>query len=76
MKKKSEIKVIQSDQIVPVEVLAESIKTISDGIKKLRAGRLNDKAITFLVHKSSGVATETVRRVIQGMENLERDFLK
>lgn len=70
-------KVIQKDEdIVPVEIIASSIREISQGMKALRAGKLNDKAIIFLVHKASGVASDTVRRVMRGMEDLEKEFLK
>ena len=61
---------------IPVEIIATSIKEISDGMKKLRAGRLNDRALIYLIHKSSGVAQETIKTVLNSIQNLERDFLK
>lgn len=79
MKEEQEkFKVTQKEyaEVVPTEIIAQSIKEISDGVKKLRAGKLNDKALVFLIHKSSGVASDTVRAVMRGMENLEKEFLK
>ena len=66
----------ESKEEITVEVLAQSIKDISDGVKKLRSGRLNDKAIILLIQKSSGVGAGTVKRVIDGMQSLEKEFLK
>lgn len=76
--KKEKIKVVKAEdkEVIPTEVIAQSIKEISEGVKKIRAGKLNEKALIILVHKASGVATDTVRRVINGMESLEREFLK
>lgn len=71
---------------VPVEVLAASIRSISDGIKKLRAGPLNDKAIVLLIQHAaphvggrSGygqISTKEIRAVIEGMDALEATYLK
>lgn len=74
---RKELKVVQSKyEVLPTEVIAASIKEMSDGMKKLRSGKLNDRALVILIHKCSGVATDTVRRVIDGIENLEKEFLK
>lgn len=82
-----EIAVKQNDENpVTVEVLAESIKSISDGVKKLRAGRLNDKAIVLLIqnaapsvgnrYQTTKVSVNVVRAVLEGMESLEETYLK
>lgn len=73
----TKVKVVQEkNKPVPTEVIAASIKDIADGVKKMRAGRLNDTAIVYLVHRASGVAMNDVRKVINGMESLEREYLK
>lgn len=71
---------------IPVEVLADSIKAISDGIKKLRAGPLTDKALVLLIqhaatklrrgHSIVNVGAVDIRAVLDGMESLERVYLK
>lgn len=66
------------DKEVPVDVLAESIVAIADGVKKIRAGRLNDKALYLLIqHASEGKPpVSTIRAVIDGMASLEGTYLK
>lgn len=78
-----DVKVIQNEKEVPTEIIAESILAISEGIKRLRNGMLNDKALVLLIqHAAPSVkynggklsATE-VRAVLDGMESLERAYL-
>ena len=68
---------------VPTEVLAEAIVAISQGIKKLRTGRFNDDALCMLIAyaaptmKGSGKPSKReVRAVLDGIEALERTYLK
>lgn len=70
------VKQKENAEEIPTEIIAQSIKDISDGVKKLRSGKLNDKAIILLISKASSVSLETVRSVLTGMENLEKQFLK
>lgn len=75
--KSTKVKIVQpADEVIPTEVIATQIKDISDGIKQMRNGRLNDKAIIYLIMKSSGQNYGTVKAVLDGMQNLEREFLK
>lgn len=79
------VKVIQ-DEAKPIatEVIADAIVAISDGIKKLRSGRLNDKALFLLIQTASParnnnyqkVGIYEVRAVLEGIESLESTFLK
>ena len=46
------VTVIQGEKETTVEVIAASVKAISDGIKKLRSGPLNDKALVLLIQHS------------------------
>ncbi|MFA5952285.1 MAG: hypothetical protein WC807_18610 [Hyphomicrobium sp.] len=72
------------EQEVTVEVLASSIVAISEGIKKLRAGRLNDKALMLLIQNAcpatgtppSRPAQKEIRAVLDGMAALEATYLK
>ncbi len=72
---------------VTIEVLAQSITDISTGIKKLRSGRLNDRALLLLIQNAapslhSGrysykpVPIKTIQHVLNGIENLEAEYLK
>lgn len=89
MVKKTEVKVIQDEEnVVTVEVLADAIKSISDGIKKLRGGRLNDEALIMLIqHATPSVrrpgrygkaklSPKAIKAVLNGMESLEQQYLK
>jgi len=67
---------------IPTEIMAAEIVAISQGIKKLRAGRLNDRALFLLVQaatpsiKFKPISLKTVKAVFEGIENLEGTFLK
>lgn len=72
---------------VPTEVFATSVKSISDGIKKLRSGRLNDRALFLLIQDAVGgvgpergpkqkLALRDIKAVLDGIEALERTFLR
>lgn len=76
----------QPDAEVPTEVLADAIVTIAQGVKKLRAGRLNDDALCMLIayatpavgktYPKKQVGKREVRAVLAGIEALERTYLK
>ena len=71
---------------IPVEVIADSIKAISDGSKKLRNSSLNDKALFLLIqhacpstagkYKTQKPRMGDIRSVITGIELLEETYLK
>lgn len=61
---------------IATEVIAESIVAISDGIKKLRAGRLNDRALVLLLHDVTGVARRDIKVVLDGLQSLESTYIK
>lgn len=72
---------------VPTEVLASSIVEISNGIKKLRSGRLNDRALFLLIQDAAPnggggsrgygkVGIREIKAVLEGIENLEAAFLR
>lgn len=64
---------------VHAEVLAQSIKAIADGIKKLRNGSLNDKALVLLIQHAipyNTVSQKDIKAVLAGIENLEATYLK
>lgn len=70
---------------VPTEVLAASIVALAEGMRKLRAGRLTDKALFLLIQHAapnvggrgySPVSIKDIKAVFQGIENLEAEFIK
>jgi len=67
---------IQPSAETPPAVVANCIATISHGIRALRAGRLNDRAIVTLVHDDTGVSRKTIQAVIDSLEHLEQTYLK
>lgn len=80
------IKVVQKDEAkpMPVEIIAESVKAISDGIRRLRGGPLNDKALMLLIQHAAPsigrygqkIGITEIRAVIEGIESLEATYLK
>lgn len=81
------VKVKQNEEApVAAEILADSIVAISEGIKKLRSGRLNDRALFLLIQSAApsyhangrtvNVTIADIKAVFAGIEDLERSFLK
>lgn len=74
------------ENVVPVEVMAESITAISAGIKKLLAGPLNEKALILLIQNAAPtiggrysnrkIGSEEIRATLGGIESLEKTYLK
>lgn len=73
----SKVTVVQKpgDEI-PTEIIARSIREISDGMKKVRAGQLNDRALVLLIQAASGVNQREVRSVLSALDNLAQTYLK
>lgn len=78
------IKVIQDPtKEVPTEVLAGAIKDISAGIRKLRNGSLNEKALLLLIQHSAPTQANSARipmtvisDVLDGIEGLEKQYIR
>lgn len=61
---------------IPVEILAQSIKDISEGFKRMDASRLSRKALVLLISEHSGVGRNQVTYVLNTLAELERIYLK
>ena len=63
---------------IATEVLATEIATIAQGIRKLRGGRLNDRALVLLIqHAAPGsIGTNAIRAVLDGIDALEATYLR
>lgn len=61
-----------------VEVLASEIKALSEGVEKLRSGRLNDKALLLLIEQATHpkVSKKKIRAVLDALEGLAAEYLK
>lgn len=71
------------DKPEPIEVMEKSIVSISEGIKKLRTSRLNDKALFLLIQHACPrngyykmIRIIDIKNVIEGIESLEKIYLK
>lgn len=87
MNKPSQVKVVQNPESpVATEVIAEAIVAISQGVKKMLAGPLNESALILLItnatpsvgrgYRKTVVSARAVKAVLAGMESLEREYLK
>lgn len=78
------VKINFEDQETTIEVMADAIKEISLGIKSLRSGKLNEKALLMLIQGATKspyrsqqkVSVSEIRAVIDGIQNLEKTYLK
>lgn len=73
------VKVVQdAAEAVPTEVLATSIRDIAEGVRKLRHGSLNDRALFLLIQSAapSNVTIRDIKSVFDGIDGLERAFIR
>lgn len=72
------VTVKQTEEEIPTEVMASAIVSISQGIKKLRSGRLKDRALYLLIqHAAPGtISIKTIKAVIEGLESLQKNYVK
>lgn len=70
---------------IAADVMAESIVSISQGVRALRSkSRLNDKALLLLIQHASPATgnpptrptQKDIKAVLDGIESLERTYLK
>lgn len=61
---------------VGVELLAQSIQDIADGMAAIRKTRLSDRALLLLLSHSSGVGQKDVQKVLGAMDTLASRYLK
>lgn len=78
--------VVKQDQEkpVPTEIMAKAIVDISEGVKKLRAGPLTDKALLLLIQHAAPTkgysgqryGISEIKDILDGIENLEKAYVK
>ena len=74
------------ENVISMEVLADNIVSISEGIKKLLNTQINRKTLLILIHeacpkagvgyKKSKPSVKEIDAVLQGIENLKSKHLK
>ena len=57
-----------------IDHIAEQIDAISDAMRKIREGKLNERALLLLISDASGVSKTDVDKVLIGMEGLKYRF--
>lgn len=76
MPKKSNVVIPQDpENLIPVEVIAESIVDMAAAMKRIANSRLSRKALVILVSAHSGIAQYKVTAVLDSLEALERAYL-
>lgn len=72
------------DNEIPTEIIAAHIVAIADGIKRLRSGKLNDKALFLLIQQASPtqggsgarIPISVIRDVFDGIDSLKATYLR
>lgn len=74
----SVVKIKQQPDVpeVPVEIIAQSIETIAEGMKKLNSTRLTRRALVILLAEQSHVNRGDVIKVLDSLDQLEKTWLK
>lgn len=75
--KNKKVKIIQDEKTpVPADVLATDILKMSAAIKKLNEGQLNEKAVLVLLANSTGLTQRVIKTVLDGINDLAKDYTK
>lgn len=61
---------------MPLEILEEHIKKVSDFGKQIAASRLTQRTIVLLIQDQTGVTRADIERVLYALPNLEAKYLK
>lgn len=59
-----------------LELIAEAILNVSDAVKKIRAGRLTERALVLLIQDLSGVNQTNIMKVLKACEGLAAAYTK
>lgn len=75
------VKILQDDKKpIATEIIAANIQAIAQGMRNLRRGSLNERALVVLLYeaipKGGKVAHREIRAVLNAMDDLERLYVK
>ncbi len=75
---KDEFKITQKENAEPVtaEVIAQSIKKISDAVEQMIRAGLTERAINVLLRDASGESMHSIKNVLLGLKSLRKLYLK
>ena len=75
--KKSPIEIV-NDAEVPTAILASSILTIAEGVRRLRTGRLADRALFLLIQDacSDRIGIDKIRMVLEAVGELGKPYVR
>lgn len=57
------------------EGIARNLSELTNGVKALMGGKLKKKAIYLLLAHTSGMSRSDVERVVDAIQNLEKDWV-
>ena len=63
-------------EVQKVAKIANAVVHVAKAMKELEAGKLNEKAITVLLAHSTGLSEATIKKVLTGLSDLEKMYLK
>mgnify|MGYP000019248453 CR=1 FL=1 len=58
----------------PPPDLADVIRQVSEGFKRLKASGLNRRAVVVLLADSTGLGKKAVEKVLDGLDTLAKDY--
>lgn len=70
------VAVKQTEEEVPVEILAQAIADIGAAMRKINESRLTRPALIVLLSHSSKKPMYVVEQVLDALDSLERTYLK
>ena len=67
-----------NDAEAPTEILASSIVTIAEGMRKLRNGRLADRALFLLIQDAcpENMSLARIRSVLDAIGELDKQYVR
>lgn len=76
MKMSKQVVVKQPEKPIPTEVLADSIKAIAEGMRKMNASSLSRRGLLVLLKDYSGVSMNEIDRVLDCLSQLDKRYCK
>ena len=69
---------VKNDSETPaaIEVIAQSVIDVSEAMKKIRSGKLTDRALILLIQDTCGVNQSDIKRVLDACEVLGHRYTK
>lgn len=66
----------EDKDLIPVEIIVDSIVAIGKGMKQLQSSRLKESSVITLIVRASGVGRGDVEKVLGHLADIENLFLK